>query len=274
VAEKINVKLGKVQETLLLPLIARAKESRKENGIIKDSKAAELLAKIDFDVKRVAAHITDTGVVGLATRAYKMDEAIRQFLLYHPHGKVLNIGAGLDTAFYRCDNGTVEWYDLDLPDSMEIRKQLLPVPNERVHYLSKSMFDYSWTEDIGDIKKGLLIIVPGVLPYFKEEEVKDFLQSVAPRLTGAQILFDVISHLGRVVVNKKIQQVGMPEARLQWGIIDPYEIEEWSDHIKVLGAEKLFEGVRSWKQQRWTTWQAMLFNDFLSVAQIFHLKFV
>src|SRR3954466_13872370 len=166
--EKINIQLGRVQETLLLPLVARAKETHYKNPLLNDTKAAELLKQLHVDQKKLLRNLTEIGILGLCYRALKMDEAIRDFLKKHPHGKILDIGAGLDTTYYRCDNGTALWYDLDLPDSLALRKQLLPPPNDRVTYIGKSMLDFSWIDDIGDISNGLFITIPGVLPYFKE----------------------------------------------------------------------------------------------------------
>jgi O-methyltransferase involved in polyketide biosynthesis len=149
--KKIAIQLGRVQETLLLPLVSRAKETEYKKPLLNDTKAVELFNQLDVDRKKLLRNITEIGVHGLCYRAYKMDEAIKVFLQQHPNGKILDIGAGLDTTYYRCDNGKALWYDLDLPDSISLRKQLLPEPNNRVRYIAKSMLDYSWIDDIGDI---------------------------------------------------------------------------------------------------------------------------
>ncbi|HNK75600.1 MAG TPA: hypothetical protein PKG70_12170, partial [Chitinophagales bacterium] len=91
---KIKVKLGRVQETLLLPLVSRAKETEYKNPLLNDTKAVGLFKQIDVDKKKLLRNITEIGVHGLCYRAYKMDEAIRTFLQKHPNGKILDIGAG------------------------------------------------------------------------------------------------------------------------------------------------------------------------------------
>lgn len=50
-AEKIKVKLGRVQETLLLPLISRAKETEYERPLLNDTKAVELFNRLDVNRK-------------------------------------------------------------------------------------------------------------------------------------------------------------------------------------------------------------------------------
>lgn len=271
--KKIAIQLGRVQETLLLPLVSRAKETEYKNPLLNDTKAVELFNQLDVDRKKLLRNITEIGVHGLCYRAYKMDEAIKSFLQNHPNGKILDIGAGLDTTYYRCDNGTALWYDLDLPDSIALRKQLLPPPNERVTYIAKSMLDYSWIEDIGDISNGLFITIPGVLPYFKEEDVKSFLTTIAPRLKGAEIMFDVISQFGKFFVDIRIKRAGMKEAHLEWGILNPETVTNWSNHIELVRAIKFFEDIPK-SNQRLFTKVAMRFNKVFDMTQLFHLRFV
>jgi O-methyltransferase involved in polyketide biosynthesis len=271
--EKIKLQLGRVQETLLLPLVSRAKETQYKNPLLNDTKAVELFNQLDVDRKKLLRNITEIGVHGLCYRAFKMDEAIRAFLLQHPNGKILDIGAGLDTTFYRCDNGKALWYDLDLPDSIALRKQLLPETNKRVKYIAKSMLDYSWIDDIGDISNGLFITIPGVLPYFKEADVQTFLTTIAARLKGAEVMFDVISQFGKFFVDIRIKQAGMKEAHLEWGILDPKIITGWSEHIELVRTVKFFEDIQK-SNHRLTLRAAMQFNKLFDLTQLFHLRFV
>ena len=67
----------------------------------------------------------------MVARAKEFDDKIRAFITEHPRASVINLGAGLDTTFYRVDNGLVQWYDLDFPDVIGIREQLLP-PTDRM----------------------------------------------------------------------------------------------------------------------------------------------
>jgi O-methyltransferase involved in polyketide biosynthesis len=47
-----NAGLGAVQQTLFIPLAARARESRKKRPILRDPKAAEIVASVDFDTAK------------------------------------------------------------------------------------------------------------------------------------------------------------------------------------------------------------------------------
>lgn len=272
-SDKIKIQLGRVQETLLLPLVSRAKETEYKHPLLNDTKAVELFNQLDVGRQKLLKNITEIGIHGLCYRAYKMDEAINTFLQKHPHGKILDIGAGLDTTYYRCDNGKALWYDLDLPDSIALRTQLLPPPNNRVKYIAKSMLDYSWIDDIGDISNGLFITIPGVLPYFKEDDVKTFLTTIAPKLKGGEIMFDVISQFGKFFVDMRIKRAGMKEAHLEWGILDPKTVTDWSKHIELVRTIKIFEALPK-SNLRLATKIAMHFNKLLDITQLFHLRFV
>lgn len=272
--EKLDIQLGQIQETLLLPLTARIVETKHKNGILSDPKSVEIGENLNFNYRQIENKITEIGVAGLATRAVQFDLQIKSFQQQQPKGKILTLGAGLDTYYYRCDNGQNQWYDLDLEDSMHLRKQLLPIPNERVHYITKSLFDVSWIKDIGSIEEGLLILVPGVFPYFEEEEVMNFLKIIAPQLAGANILFDIISNFGKIIINQKFKESGMTDVQLKWAAIDTQEFEKWSPNIKVVYTIPYFSGIKMKSRYNILTNISMRINDFLLIGQIVKLKFV
>jgi O-methyltransferase involved in polyketide biosynthesis len=83
----------------------------------------------------------------------------------------VSIGARLDTTFERIDNGSIHWYDLDVPDVIELRRQFI-AETERSRYIPKSVFDLSWFEDIGSSTLGLLFVACGAFQYFAEKQVK------------------------------------------------------------------------------------------------------
>ena len=49
--------------------------------------------------------------------------------------------SGLDSRFERVDNGQVEWYDLDLPEVIELRQKLVGGEGARYHLLKYSVLD-------------------------------------------------------------------------------------------------------------------------------------
>ena len=153
---KLKVDLQGVPRTLLLPLIARAKLSEAGNPYVCDEKAIEVVQRLDFDFDRLTPILWPTSVGYLWTvRDYKFDRVIRTFLDRHPSGTVVNIGAGLETGFYRVDNGKCLWVDLDLPEVIALREGLF-ARCERQFVISKSLLDHSWFEGLPVTDQGIL----------------------------------------------------------------------------------------------------------------------
>ena len=170
--------LDDIEETLFLPLWGRATISRDYPSLFNDEKAVELVEQIDYDFStldntpRYVTHIMH------AVRAKQIDDKIRAYIAEHPEASVINLGAGLDTAFYRVDNGTLRWYDLDLPSVMALRSELLPEP-ERTTYISDSLFNSGWFTDITHSENGVFMLAAGVLIFFTAPRIRMFLSSLA-----------------------------------------------------------------------------------------------
>ncbi len=120
VAGRQRVRLGAVQETLFIPLATRARETSKRRPVLRDPKAVEMVESIDYDTAKYGR-----GAGGLVTilRTAIFDVWVRAFLAEHPAGTIVETGTGLNTPFERVDNGAVRWIDLDLPDTIELRRR-------------------------------------------------------------------------------------------------------------------------------------------------------
>jgi len=120
----MKIDLGGVQETLMLPLWARARETEKENPVVWDPYAKSIIKRVNYDFAQIeegpAAH--HQGV--WAIRAYNFDNITRAFLEENSNPVVVNIGAGLDTSFQRVDEGSALWINIDLPDVAALRQKL------------------------------------------------------------------------------------------------------------------------------------------------------
>ena len=95
-------------------------ESRRSDSILSDREADKALRRIDYDFSRLRVHRSDH--LSLAVRAKAYDGWARQFLTRHPDYTVLHLGCGLDTRVYRVNPpSTIRWYEIDLPDVIELR---------------------------------------------------------------------------------------------------------------------------------------------------------
>src|SRR5208337_1550398 len=68
----------------------------------------------------------------VATRAATFDLLANRYLDDHPDATVLHVGCGMDSRVFRVDPpASVQWFDVDYPDVIELRRRLFP---ERATY--------------------------------------------------------------------------------------------------------------------------------------------
>ncbi len=220
-----------VAETLLLPLYYRATESQRPDRLIVDDKAVELMQRLDYDFSRFARLQQERLATLVRIRVF--DRCTQDFLARTPDGIVINLGCGLDTRFYRIDNGTADWYDLDLPEVIALRRDLLGEP-PRCHLIASSAFDFAWMDHVGvEPGRAVLISSEGVLPYFDEEDVRRLILNMLQRFPGAELIFDALAPILVRIHNLEFA-VTKVQARLKWGLRNGGELEKWQPGIQVL----------------------------------------
>jgi O-methyltransferase involved in polyketide biosynthesis len=181
--ERIAVELSGVPETLLGNLGRRAAAAR--GRLLADPMAIQVVDRLDYD-------FTDTarGARLHAVRVATFDKAVRRFLESHPAGTVVALGEGLETQFWRVDNGDVRWLTVDLPETLELRGRLLPDgPRQSSH--CGSALDLKWVDRI-DPAEAVLVTAQGLLPYFERAQVHTLIAGLAERLPGSRLVFDVV----------------------------------------------------------------------------------
>ena len=239
-SEKITVELGNVQKTLFLPLWGRAAESKKENPLLVDQTALRIIEAVDYDFSTLTNNLSDLTQMAWIMRSMCVDEAVRAFLAKYPQGTIVNIGCGLDTTFERIDNGSVVWYDLDLPDVIRLRRQFIQ-ETERRKTISASFLDKRWLNEIC-VNENVMFIAAGVFYYFEESEVKEFLVRLADRFPGSEIIFDASSPYGIKTANRMvIRRSGLDEnSFLKWGLKNAESLAAWDKRFHVLSTHYYF----------------------------------
>ncbi|MGH3877750.1 MAG: class I SAM-dependent methyltransferase [Actinophytocola sp.] len=183
---KTPVELHGVAETLLWPLYCRANETRRPDALLRDPLAVEVCDRIEYPFEE---HFGRPSIT-FALRAVTFDDQVRKFLAAHPDGTVVALGEGLDTQFWRVDNGRVRWVAVDLDEAIEVRRAFLP-DTDRHRSLARSALDLSWLDEI-DPANGVLVTAQGLLMYFEESDAQRLLAAVAERFPGGEMLFDVV----------------------------------------------------------------------------------
>lgn len=231
---KISQSLEGVSETLLITLLARARESQRPDGLIKDQAAQDMVKQLDYDFSRI--HMQRHDEVAVIIRMRKFDTIVRQYMTRNPQAAVVHIGCGLDTRFERVDDGRVEWFDLDMPEVMTLRQKLLHISNSRYHTLAISVFEEAWSEEVARCQPhALLFIAEGVLPYFEDAQVKGLFLRLRSRFPGCELVSDV--HTPFVVWADNIHlALSKVKARMHWSVKQPSEVENWAEGIRLLEA--------------------------------------
>ncbi|MFB2771287.1 class I SAM-dependent methyltransferase [Pelatocladus sp. BLCC-F211] len=267
---KTKVNLGVVQETLLITLWARANEINQSDPIIVDSKSVEILQAVDYDFDKFIN--AKNSQAGTCLRGMILDNWIRNYLEQYPQGTVVEIGAGLNTRFERVDNGQVRWFDLDLPDVMELRKQFFP-ETERRRFITASCLDTNWFECVKAVSmQPCIFVAEGVLMYLNEKQVQQLFTNLLQEFPGSWFAFDSMSPL--IVKNQKYHDsLKYTSAKFDWGISDIYKIKNWDNRYQILDICR-FSDLPSKYLKRFSLIERFLFSYIPFLANSYRLALV
>lgn len=229
--------LSGVAETLLLPLYVRALESQRPDALLRDERAVAFVRDHPEPFERVKrVRMDDSDRAAIILRTLEFDRLTREFLARHPRAVVLHIGCGFDERFARVDDGRVEWYDLDLPEVIALRRKIVGDEAGRYHHLACSVFDSAWLDAVS-IHRGrdFLFLAEGVFMYFSGAEVRSLVLMLRDHFRGAELAFDAFSPFLVRANNLRmmISRSGI-HARYCWGLARGKDVERWGPGIVLL----------------------------------------
>lgn len=231
-----KIRFTKEKETMLMTLNGRAIQSQWQNPILPDPWAVEAMRHIDYDIGKSYQGVgswkmwAEIGCTVIATRAATFDQLTTQYLAEHPDAVVLHIGCGMDSRAFRVNSPAgVEWFDIDYPDVIDLRRRLFP-ERAAYHLIGAPLDNLSWLDGIPQGRPGLLI-AEGVMPYLKETEVKALLNAVVAHFPKGQMLFDTCNSF---IVKKAGSNVGGTGATYKWGLDDPQDIKQLEPRLKLI----------------------------------------
>lgn len=245
--QKIRIDIGEVQKTLLFPLLARARETEKRDPVILDNLAIEIINTIENDLSEFEPLLANENhQLGMAIRACHFDTIIKEFLKTHDNAGIISIGAGLDTTFHRVDNGSILWFNIEMPDVVPFRQILIP-DMDREQTIGKSVFDFSWMDDIASslINRPVLIMAAGVLFYFKESEVEEIFKELSKSYPSAHVIFDSVPWFTLWAQNREVKKGRLPQLELwKWYLKKPSELRKWVPNIEIIDEYPIYDRVR------------------------------
>ncbi|MEV0220019.1 class I SAM-dependent methyltransferase [Streptomyces sp. NPDC050704] len=232
--DKRTPQLGDIQETLLIPLYGRAVETRKRRGMLNDPRAVEMVDALDYDFSRFDGA---KSLLGASLRTLIFDQWVSDFMERHPSGTVVELGTGLNTRFERLDNGTVHWFDLDLPDVIDLRRSFFEDTGRR-RMIAASVTDPGWPDEVRKSPGPYFLAAEAVLLYLEEELVRSVFQLVGERLPGAHLALETAS--ARMIDSQDSHDVlaGMA-ARMHWRCDDPKAVEHWQPGLRLTDSRTL-----------------------------------
>ena len=256
---KVAVDLGPIQETLLIPLLGRAVQTQKKNGLIQDEKAVEIVNALDYDF---AKWQKSKALAGATLRTRMFDQDVQAFLAENPTGTVVEIGSGLNTRFERLDNGQVRWFDLDLPDTIALRRQFFQDEPRRT-MLAFSVLDTDWMAPVSATGGPWCFISEAVIIYLEKAQARQAITQIADHFPGAWFLTDTTD---QGIVDSQPTHDAMrymsQESWFRWVCDDPHEIESWAN-LRLVRSQTFLDAGPELRQQfpwsmrlivRWMPW--------------------
>ena len=231
--EKIT--LSGVPETMLQTIYARAKESR-TRGAIHDEKAEAIIGGLDYDFslaeKDAAMHD------GVIARTIVLDRLTADWLAKAPGAVVVNIACGLDTRCYHM-NGYAHWYNLDLPETIEVRKKLLP-EDGAISQIAMSAMD-DWGGAVAEKDTPALVIIEGLTMYLCEADVKRIFDVIARRFGKVTVFVEIMNPA--MAKHFKEKSIEGSRAKFTWGIKNGKALAELLPEFRLVGEHSLTEGM-------------------------------
>lgn len=234
-------KLGVVEDTLFVPMLGRIYASEHCPQILYDKKALELKNKLPSDLIEQNKQNQYT-LLASASRSANMDRFIQSFLERRPNGVIVQLGCGLETTYYRCDNRRTHWYAVDLPHVIDYRRELLP-ELERETYLAGDAFSEDWIRQVRTEfpDAPILVTAGGLFHYFEENKVISLLRMIG-QSGNMEVVFDTVNKKGMAMMQKKyMKQVGHADAQMFFYVDAAKELAaKIRGNVKVIAEEPYY----------------------------------
>ncbi len=227
------------QESLFLTLGSRALDSRLPRPFLGDTMADEIMTTIGYGLERLPSLNTKaldprSRVFDVAVRTKRLDDIVRRFVARHPDAVVLDVGAGLDTRMFRVNPPpTVDWYDIDFPDVVALRKRVLPRPGN-AHIVGADVTDPGWLDDI-PADRPAVIVADGVVPFLAHDDVVSLFNRLGSRFPNGELALNAYSTYAIWVLRHSRAFAAVAAGMVNPGFNDPRSPQHWVNGLTLVG---------------------------------------
>ena len=244
---KYHIEKNTVQETLVIPLYGRVICSRHYPHLFSDPEAERICAMLDYDFtakrKKMESAAGLFGALEVAQRHYDLQWEVKDYLKRHPRAAVVNLGCGLDDTFQKCDNGQCHGYNIDLPDVIAIRNEVMPAEDRETN-LACDLNDDAWMDAV-DASEGAVFFAAGVFYYFQTQQIRNLFVRMAERFPGAVLVFDTCGPLGtKLMRGTWLKGAGIDSLDSFFSLADEKELVKWSSRFASVTAKSYMRGYR------------------------------
>ena len=244
---KYHIEKNSVQETLVIPLFGRLVCSEHFPELFFDPGAKRICDSLDYDFaekrRKMESPAGLFGALEVAQRQYDLRCEVEDYLKSHPKAAVVNLGCGLDDTFSRVDNGQCRGINIDLPDVIRVRNDLLPADGRETN-LACDLNGFSWMDRI-DAEEGAVFFAAGVFYYFRTEDVKKLFRAMAEHFPGGVLAFDSCNRRGAKLMRRTwLKEAGITDVSAFFSLEDEAELSGWSGHFSSVTARSYMRGYR------------------------------
>lgn len=264
----MELKLGDVQTTALIPLAVKASETLRKKPRIRDPKAVEIIQALQLDTKPYDKFLSHEGVVA---RTIMLDRQLKGIIRQHPDTVIVNVGAGFDARFSRVDNGKIQWFDLDLPDAIAARKKAFP-EQARVTMIAGNALEEDWCAPVQaavrESSAKPVFLAEGLFMYLTLDQIRTFLEILKRNFPGGGTLIAEQNCKLMQKNEKHHDTVKRTNAHFLSGTDSAQEIADLTDGIRLIEEHSFNEEMRKYSirgklfalllpkmNDRWATFQ-------------------
>ena len=259
---------NKIANTLFIPLVARIFAAEHFSEYFDDKTAVQLKDKIPQKFLKISSEYE---IIASAARYHISDKIIQQFIAKNGECNIINLGAGLETVAFRINNANAVFYQMDLPEVIFLRQEVLSAKNNEI-FISGSLLETNWYAQV-DTQKPTLFVANGVLMYFHEAEILHLIANLKKHFPKSELAFDATTKFGIQCANFYVSRFGDEMAKMYFYIQNPVQFAQ-KTQTQLLNAQTFFTDARRILGHRvnWVSKLNMWFVDTFHLSNIIHLS--